>query len=193
LSELALRDEGILTRLGVERTATSLTLPVDLLYEDFEAIGEFIGVVRDASNWWLSEWLRQGEMLYGDKVHQAALLTKRAPSTLANIASIAHRIPPERRNPRVSFSVHAEVAALDPDAQTHWLTEAAERNLTRDELRSEIHAQRDVSPGVDILPPAVPDLREAASNVWHSSVRAVGDVHITPSEVMLEMKKALGE
>jgi hypothetical protein len=52
MTEVAIREpEGLLSALGVEHTSTSLTLPADLSYEDYESIGAFIGIVHDASNW----------------------------------------------------------------------------------------------------------------------------------------------
>jgi hypothetical protein len=193
LTELAVRDEeGIFSRLGVERSPTSLTLPPDLAYDDFEEIGHFIGVMHDAANWWLGSWLIQGEMLFGDKVYQAAEITRRSPRTLINVASICRRVPESCRNPNIKFSLHAEVAALEPREQRRWLKEAEHRQLSKSDLRAEIHAEKDGNDPA-VLPPAVPTLEEAAWAVWHASIRSVGDIHITPSSVMLELKRALGE
>jgi len=148
VSEVALREEGLLTALGVEHTPTSLTLPLDLLYEDYETIGAFIGMVGDASRWWLADWLAQGEHLYGEKVAQAAELTRRAPQTLVNAASISRRVPPQRRRLKVSFTAHAEVASLEPADQKRWLKTAETEDLRTHELRARIQAERNGTPDV---------------------------------------------
>lgn len=153
VTEVALADEGILTSLGVVTTSTSLTLPVDISYEDYEQIGAWIGYVHDATNWWLGAWLNQGEILFGDKIFQAALLTNRSPQTLRNVASIEHRVPSGRRNDKLSFTIHAEVAALEPEDQIRWLHTAEDEQLATHELRERIRAERAGTP--DIITPEV--------------------------------------
>jgi hypothetical protein len=137
---------SLFARAGVATTPTHLSLPLDLTFEDYENLGAMIGMIRDTSNWWLGEWLIQGERLYGDEMYQAVTATGRAPQTLINIASVCRRVPKSVRRERVSFSVHAEVAALTPQEQKHWLDEAEKRSLSKAELRSEIHANGDVHP-----------------------------------------------
>jgi hypothetical protein len=193
VTELAVREEeGIFSRLGVERSPTSLTLPPDLAYDDFEEIGHFIGVMHDAANWWLGAWLVQGEMLFGDKVYQAAEITRRSPRTLINVASVYRRVPESCRNPNVKFSLHAEVAALEPREQKRWLKEAEQRQFTKADLRAEIHAEKDGNDPA-VLPPAVLSVEEAARAVWFASVRSVGDTFFVPAEPMLALRAALGE
>ncbi len=191
MTEVALREEGLLSALGVEHTPTSLTLPPDISYEDAETVGAFIGMVHDASNWWLGEWLIQAEMLHGDKIHQATELTRRSRNTLDNVASTCRRVPRENRNPKLSFSAHTEVKALEPKEQKRWLKIAEQEDLRTHELRERI--RYDKSENGAVLPPAVPDLRDAAWAVWHSSRRSVGDVFLVDAGVMLTLKDALGE
>ena len=59
-----------------------------------------------------------------------------------NYASLARRVPPSRRNEHVPFSTHMEVAALEPDEQSRWLSTAAEEGLTKVELRARIVGER---------------------------------------------------
>ena len=196
MAEVAIREpEGLLSALGVEHTSTSLTLPADISYEDYESIGAFIGIVNDASNWWLGDWLVQGELLHKDKIYQATELTRRSPQTLANVASCCRNVPPSRRNPKLSFSAHVEVKALEPADQRRWLKTAEQEALSTHELRARVQAERAGHPNV--LEPREEEtalsVYEAARNVWIASTRSVGDVFLVPAEPMLEMRKALGE
>ena len=191
MTEVALREEGLLSALGVEHTPTSLTLPPDISYEDYETVGAFIGMVGDASNWWLGSWVIQGEMLHGDKVAQASEITRRSPQTLANVASTCRRVPVANRNPKLSFTAHSEVAALEPKEQKRWLKIAEQEDLRTHELRERIRYDQAEQNGA-VLPPTV-TVEEAARHVWFASRRAVGDTYLVPAEVMLELKEALGE
>ncbi len=192
MTEVALREEGLLSALGVEHTPTSLTLPPDISYEDAETVGAFIGMVNDASNWWLGEWLIQAEMLHGDKIHQATELTRRSRNTLDNVASTCRRVPRENRNPKLSFSAHTEVKALEPKEQKRWLKIAEQEDLRTHELRERIRYDQAEQNGRVVLPPTV-TVEEAARHVWFASRRAVGDTYLVPAEVMLTLKDALGE
>ena len=100
-------------------------------------------------------------------------------------------MPLERRNPKLSFTAHAEVAALEPEEQKRWLKVAEEEDLRTHELRDRI--RWDKAGDDQVLPPAVMSVEEAARNVWMASTRAVGDVYFCPAEVMLVLKEALGE
>jgi hypothetical protein len=194
VTELAVREEqGVFAR--VERTETSLSVPDDYAYEEFEELIAVLGRAENGIIWWSADALLQCEHLYHDKVAQVAELLGRSPQTIINRTSAARRVPPSRRNPNVSFTAHAEVAALEPADQKRWLKEAEQECLSTHELRARIQAERDGHP--DILEPQAEEMAlsvyEAARNVWHSSTRIVGDAFLTPAEVMLEMRKALGE
>ena len=141
-------EDTLLTSLGISTTPTSLTLPPDISYENYELVGAFIGRVHDASQWWLGSWLLQGEMLFGEKIYQAAELTHRSPQTLRNVASVVNRVPNSRRHKELSFSAHAEVAALEPADQNRWLEACESERLTTMELRARIRAERNGTPDI---------------------------------------------
>lgn len=141
-------EDTVLGALGILTTPTSLTLPPDISYENYELVGAFIGRIHDASNWWLGCWLNQGEMLFGDKIYQAAEATHRSPQTLRNVASVVNRVPDTRRHKELSFSAHAEVAALEPPDQERWLQTCESERLTTMELRARIRAERNGTPDI---------------------------------------------
>jgi hypothetical protein len=193
VTEVALREEqGVFAR--VKRTETSLTVPEDYEYEEFEDLIAVLGRAENGIIWWSADALLQCEHLYQDKVTQVAELLGRSPQTVINRCSVARRVPPSRRNPNVSFSCHAEIAACDPQDQIGWLKEAEKKDLRTHELRALVQAERHGTPNI-LEPPeeAPPSLYEAARAVWIASVRSVGDVFLVPAEPMLEMRKALGE
>lgn len=118
----------------------------DLSVETCMSLAAFFGQINNSSRWWIAGLLEYVEMRHGEFVAQVADATGLAPQTIENILSISRRVPPERRVDGVTFSVHAEVAALPPVDQSRWLKIAKEQRLTKVELRAKIKPE---------LPPAV--------------------------------------
>jgi hypothetical protein len=143
MNSVALRS-GPLAREGVVYTPTSLTLPGDLTYPEYEELLSFLGALHGFSRWALADALVYGEMAYeDDRYVQAALLTGLTEQSCMNYASLARRVPPSRRREDVPFSTHQEVAPLEPNAQRHWLALAEKERLTKAELRGRIKGETD--------------------------------------------------
>ena len=138
---VVLTELTFLEAAGASVTPTSLTFSdPDLPWESFENLGRFLGVLKSASSFWVGDMLNAGETLYGERYAQVEQVLGISHQTLLNLQSICRRVPKSMRRAEVTFSVHAEVAALEPNAQRHWLAEAARRGLSKAELRSEIQA-----------------------------------------------------
>lgn len=145
-----------LERLGAA-TATSLDLPADMSYDRYEALGVALGRAHRTVTWMIGDWINFGERAYGEKYAQAVEATNMTPATLMNYASIARKVPRERRREGVPFSVHALVAPLPPREQKEWLDRTERNEWTREELREQLRGKQSVS-----APVVVPDLEEAA-------------------------------
>ena len=123
-----------------------LQLPPDLPYEQYVSIGSMIANLQEMSLWLLGDWLAYGEHTYGDKFHQAAEITGKAPQTLLNIQAAARMIPPQRRRPgTVGFWHHYEIRSLPANDQRRLLKRAEEEHLTKAELRRIVREERDGS------------------------------------------------
>lgn len=126
-----------------------LFLPADLDYDSYESIGAMLGALHQATGFLIGDYLLYGEHTYGEKYAQAALLIGLSPQTLANYQSIAKRVPPGRRHPNVSFSIHGEVASLPPPLQEHWLEVAALEGLTKQEVRDRLRPPKELPPALE--------------------------------------------
>lgn len=149
-TELAQRKNTVQLLAELEKVGAvidnGLFLPPDLAYDRYEAIGAMLGALHQANSFLIGDWLLYGEHTYGEKYAQAAELVGLSPQTLANYASIAKRVPPGRRVEGVSFSIHAEVAALPPPLQEHWLTVARNESLTKQEVRDRLRPPKELPP-----------------------------------------------
>jgi hypothetical protein len=106
---------------------------------DLEAwirLGMRLGTVGRASAWWLGDWVNYGNARFGEKYSRAARVTGYDVQSLMNMALVASKFQISRRREKLSWSHHAEVAALPEEAQERWLDEA-------EGLRLSVHALRD--------------------------------------------------
>lgn len=141
------------------QTATSLTLPADLPFGEWQRTVGTLIVATDATQWWAADAYLHGERVFGEDAAQAVPTIRQKAKTLQNWVFIARHIPPERRrHPDVlSFSIHAEVASLDADLQEEWLERAEAEDWTVAELRAELEAaglrqRRGKEPAVEVQP-----------------------------------------
>ena len=147
-------------------TQTSWSPRRELTLTDWLRHGRSLGSVGRASGWWIGDWIRYGNARYGEKYETAARVTGYDVQSLMNMAYVASRFEISRRRENLSFSHHAELAALASDAQERWLDRAEIGGLSsrrlREELRREAWLARSsgaapAGPGVRRLPNGVLD------------------------------------
>jgi hypothetical protein len=91
-------------------------------------------------NWWLGDWLRYGTSRWGEKYVEASRITGLEPKTLRNIVYVASAFELSRRRDNLTWSHHAEVAALKVHEQEMWLERAIAERLSPSDLRIELRA-----------------------------------------------------
>lgn len=123
-----------------------LNLPPDLPWDQYEAIGVWLGHLDDMRNWLIGDWLIYGEHTYGDKYVQAAERLGLAPQTMMNLRRISAKVPPQRRRLSVKHSFHEVVAALPPNDQRRLLKKVETEHLTRDQLRRVVQVEKGEEP-----------------------------------------------
>lgn len=109
-----------------------------LALEEWLETGRKLGVLGRNAGWWIGDWLCYGNHTYGERYARAARLTGYDVQTLMNMVYVASHFQPERRRENLSWSHHAEVAALDPAEQDQWLDRAEADRLSVRCLRQEI-------------------------------------------------------
>jgi hypothetical protein len=170
-------------------TPTSLRLPADLDYEQAEMIGRYLGAFRDATAWWLGDYIIQTEELFGERSYQLSEATGRSPETLKVFAWVARAIPPARRRDGLSFSHHQTVAKHEPPEQKRLLDLAERERLSVHELRGRLGVQPgELTSGRS----RHEQIEEAAVKVWlGSSLNVTKDGYVTPVEVMQSLGRLL--
>lgn len=126
----------------VETSPTAWMAEKELPYEDWLRYGSRLGLAGRNANWWLGDWLRFGSARYGAKYAAASRVTGYDRQSLMNMVYVANRFEFSRRRENLSWSHHAELAALDPEAQDSWLERAGEDSMSVRDLREELAASR---------------------------------------------------
>jgi hypothetical protein len=103
------------------------------------ARGTALKNVEGSIMWWIGDWLRYGEQRkWGEKYTHAVEATGFDIGTLRNAKSLAGTFDLSRRRDNLSWSHHAEVAALDHDEQDALLNFAESEGWSQKELRRRV-------------------------------------------------------
>jgi hypothetical protein len=115
------------------------------------AAGSGLAEFGRVNNWWVGDWVRYGNTRWGEKYVEAARITGLDGKTLRNIAYVAARFDLSRRRDKLTWTHHAEVAALAPERQDEWLDRALALRLSPGDLRIELRsAQRALKPAAEL-------------------------------------------
>ncbi len=133
-------DAPVVTRDPRRRLALGWQPPQTLDRAGWLAAGVSLAEFGRVNNWWVGDWIRYGNAHWGEKYIEAARVTGLDAKTLRNIAYVASRFHLSRRRDNLSWTHHAELAALPPDQQDQWLDRAQSLRLSPGDLRIELRA-----------------------------------------------------
>jgi hypothetical protein len=131
----ASRAQAFLSGVGWEPTH-------ELAHPQWLHVGRRLGAISRCNKWWVGDWLRYGASRWGERYPEAARVTGYDPKSLRNIAYVASCFSPSRRRDNLSWSHHAEVAALSDQEQDCWLDLSTRQRLSVSDLRFELRASR---------------------------------------------------
>jgi hypothetical protein len=118
----------------------------DMSFAEWLEYGRRLGVMGRSAGWWIGDWLTYGNHVFGERYARASRITGYDAQTLMNMAYVASRFEVSRRRGKLSWSHHAEIAAMEPGEQDHWLTRAETDRLSvrclREGIRRERHRRR---------------------------------------------------
>jgi hypothetical protein len=121
-------------------TSRGLRLPKRMPFDKWVGIGSYLSSVFSSSAWCLGDWLVYGEAAFDGRYRDAIELTSLDYQTLRNHAWVARRYPMACRRDTLSFTHHAEVAALADPERDFWLRKAVEHGWSAKRLRREVKA-----------------------------------------------------
>lgn len=125
---------------------TGIILPANLGFDEWMDIGGKLRGAREAVRWWIGDWLAFGEAAYGERYAQALDNAEWDYQTLRNFVWVARAIPHTQRRASLSWSHHAECAALEPDKREALLCRAVDENLSVREMRELAQGEKTLKP-----------------------------------------------
>lgn len=133
---LTVQQESILGIPAAVVSSTALTLPDDAPLSLEAALGlvRQCETVQDASHYWRGDMYLWTERRFGRDALQEAISEKEY-DALRPYIWVSERVPPSRRDPRLTWSHCRLVGSLEPAQQTKWLTQAADAGWSVRELR----------------------------------------------------------
>ena len=105
-------------------------------------LGSLLSGVKNTLRWWIGDWCSYGEHHYGATYAAALAETGYDYKTLANAKYVAGRFEFSRRRENLSWSHHAEVAALESAEADAWLDRAVAKHWSQRTLRAQMKAAR---------------------------------------------------
>lgn len=117
-------------------TSLALNLPKTMSFDDWSALGLKLASTQRVLNWWIGDWWAAGHHRYGERARVAAEgIFGREFQTLMNAASVCRAFETSRRREALSYTHHAEVAALPTDRADALLDKAQAENLSARDMR----------------------------------------------------------
>lgn len=134
--------------------AVSWRAPQAMTYEQWADVGRKFQYVSGAVNWWLGDWLNEGEKRYGETYTQAIEITGHKLEQLKLCKYVAFNVQKLNRLNDLTWTHHYRVAHLDEPAQKALLTYAAEKELSSRELLEAVrdyerNLQGEAAPPID--------------------------------------------
>jgi N6-adenosine-specific RNA methylase IME4 len=124
--DLVTPGQSVWLQLPGERTRVGWAPPKGMSFDDWLLCGQLFDEMEGAVQWWRGDWWIYGaERKYGngeDIAEKAGVNYQ----TIRNYGSVSQAFELSRRRDNLTFSHHAEVAALPPADQDWWLDQAIE-------------------------------------------------------------------
>jgi hypothetical protein len=138
LNELTQAKNGSIAMPSVTRSGLKITRR--LSFDDWLHIGKRLSALNTSSAWCLGDWLAYGMEEFAGRYQEAIEQTGLDYQTLRNYVWVAKQFPVSRRQEKLSFGHHAEVAALPDPERSYWLRKAEELKWSVKQLRHEVRA-----------------------------------------------------
>lgn len=110
----------------------------NLSYDEWENVGRTLMQIKDSINWWIGDWLNEGEYAFGETYAQAIEITGWDISRLQSTKWVSSRVPITNRFTELSWSHHHFAAKYEPDEQYALLQSAIEDELSTREFKQRL-------------------------------------------------------
>lgn len=110
----------------------------NLDYSEWEEVGHTLMQIQGSINWWLGDWLNEGERAFGETYAQAIEVTGWNLSRLQSAKWVSSRVPKENRFKELSWSHHHLASKYEPNEQYTLLQSAVDAKLSTREFKTHL-------------------------------------------------------
>ncbi len=126
--------DGLLANCG-SIDAVSWKAPQGMDFVRWAEIGQKFQLMSGSLNWWIGDWLNEGERRYGETYTQAIELTGHKLEYLKNCKWVSSVVRTSTRVDVLTWTHHRYVAHLPEKEQKLWLKHAADNGLSSAALK----------------------------------------------------------
>jgi hypothetical protein len=120
-----------------------------LSFDEWVDLGRKLHRSSSVLSWYIGDWWIAGERRYGDRAQAAAMgIFAHGFGAMVNMGTVCRKFESPRRRGLLSFSHHAEVAALLPEKADAFLDHAQHNEWSKGELRKQITIDRLMTAGL---------------------------------------------
>lgn len=127
---------------GAVTTRTGWTAPANMTFDEWCETGKQLMTMNESINWWLGDWLNEGEARYGETYTQALEVTGHKQDHLIKCKQVAKGVKKWMRIQDLSWTHHRHVADLDEVAQREFLALAHKHDMPSRELLTAVKAYK---------------------------------------------------
>jgi len=145
----------------------SWTPPANMTFQQWAEIGRKFQQIDTSINWWLGDWLNEGDKRYGETYAQAIEVTGHKIDQLQECKRVSASVKSANRLALLSWTHHLRVASLSDEEQRLLLAAAVEHDWSSRELDEVVKSHRDIPPRIkqpEPPPSPAPDLTYRASD-----------------------------
>ena len=115
----------------------SWTPPANMTFQQWAEIGRKFQQIDTSINWWLGDWLNEGDKRYGETYAQAIEVTGHKIDQLQECKRVSASVKNANRLAFLSWTHHKHVSALPEKTQRELLAAAVENDWSSRELAEE--------------------------------------------------------
>lgn len=127
---------------SLKLTPVSAVIPDGLTFEEWRELPKQFGHLKSKTHLYIGDWLVYGEQNWPrDQIFKVAGEITGLGRHLSNLLYTCRQVPPQRRLEKLDWAHFYQVAKLDPESQSYWLSKAKAGGWTVPALRSAINEE----------------------------------------------------
>lgn len=148
---IVIRDDNTLAAHNFVLTETGLTMGQGATEEDWLWMGDILKRFSDSIQWWVGDWLNEGERFWGHTYQAVAEHFGYDPQTIRKWKYVAKNVSLLIRINKLNWTLHSLVADLPEEDQQYWLEQALRNGMSKRALVAALKGEAIIDPVTERL------------------------------------------